>query len=301
MSKLKLGKFVEKRLQYFFVIPACLVVFILLGYPVVSSILYSFTDRNLLSKEYSVVGIENYVNILKNQEFWISFSNSITWTVASVTSQLLLGLLTAILLNRIKHFKGLFRTIFIIPWAFPNIVMAFTWKWLYNDMYGVINNTLINFNLIHEPILFLASPHYAMLSMVIINTWFGFPFMAISILAGLQAIPLDNYEAARIDGANGWQAFLYITIPHIKIVIGLIVILRTIWVFNNFDLIFLITGGGPGTSTETLPIFAYKTGWVMNNLGQASAISVILLVFLLIISSIYFRVLNKSERGEQNA
>lgn len=301
MSKLKLGKFVEKRLQYFFVIPACLVVFILLGYPVVSSILYSFTDRNLLSKEYSVVGIENYVNILKNQEFWISFGNSMTWTVASVTSQLLLGLLTAVLLNRITHFKGLFRTIFIIPWAFPNIVMAFTWKWLYNDMYGVINNTLLNLNLIQEPILFLASPHYAMLSMVIINTWFGFPFMAISILAGLQAIPMDNYEAARIDGANGWQAFLYITIPHIKIVIGLIVILRTIWVFNNFDLIFLITGGGPGTSTETLPIFAYKTGWVMNNLGQASAISVILLVFLLIISSIYFRVLKKSERGEQNA
>lgn len=298
MNKSKINKFMDKRLQYFFVLPACLIVLVLLGYPVVSSVFYSFTDRNLLSKEYSVVGIDNYLRILKDSEFWVAFKNSLVWTVSSVTSQLVLGMLAAVLLNRIKHFKGLFRTIFIIPWAFPNIVMAFTWKWLYNDLYGVINKTLLNWNIIKEPILFLASPKLAMLSMVIINTWFGFPFMAISILAGLQAIPTENYEAAKIDGANGWHSFLYITIPQIKNVIGLVVILRTIWVFNNFDMIFLITGGGPSSSTETLPIFAYKTGWVMNNLGQASSISVILLIFLLLISSVYFRVLKKSEEGE---
>lgn len=301
MGRSRLGSFIDRYLQYIFVLPACLVVFLLLGYPIISSAFYSFTDRSLLSQVYKVVGLENYIGILRDKEFWEAFSNSIIWTVASVVSQLLFGLLAAVLLNRINHCKGLFRTIFIIPWAFPNIVMAFTWKWLYNDLYGVINTILIHWHLIKEPILFLASPKLSMLSMVIINTWYGFPFMAISILAALQAIPADNYEAARIDGANGWLSFLHITVPHIKYVVGLIVILRTIWVFNNFDMIFLVTGGGPGSSTETLPIFAYKTGWVMNDLGKASAISVILLVFLLLISSVYFRIINKNERGGEDA
>lgn len=290
----------ERRLPVIFLLPALLVVFLLLLYPVVSSLYYSVTDKSLLSDIYQFVGVNNYKSILTDSDFWTAFRNSIVWTVFSVLFQLLVGLTAALCLQHIKKLRGFFRTALIIPWAFPNIVIAFTWKWLMNDLYGYVNAVLMNLGLIDSPILFLANPKLAMPTLLLINTWFGFPFMMVSILAALQAVPKSEYEAAQIDGANAVQSFFFITLPHIRIVVGLLVVLRTIWAFNNFDLVFLITGGGPGTATETLPIYAYLTGWQLNALGKASAVATILLVFLLLVSLIYLKILNRMDKGGES-
>jgi multiple sugar transport system permease protein len=276
--------------------PAALLVLFVLVYPVLSSLYYSFTDRNLLKTDYDFIGFANYAQTFQDDRFWKALSNSVIWTAASVSLQILLGFGAALLLNRIHWFKGMFRTVLIIPWAFPSLVIAFTWTWLMNDQYGFINAILLATGLIHQPILWLADPGLAMISMVLINVWFGFPFMMVSILAALQTIPKDEYEAAAIDGASAWQSFVHITFKHVRIIIGLIAVVRTIWVFNNFEFIFLTTGGGPGNATETLPLYAYRTGWVLSALGKSSAIATILVLLLIIVTSVYLRLLNRWER-----
>lgn len=145
---------------------------------------------------------------------------------------------------------------------------------------------------------FLTSGNSAFWTLVFVNTWFGAPLIMVNVLSALQTVPKDQYEAAQIDGASSWESFLHITVPHIKTVVGLLVVLRTIWVFNSFDMIYLITGGGPGGATETVPIYAYNVGWGLKQLGKSSAVTVLLLVFLLFVCSMYFRILNKWDKEE---
>ena len=135
--------------------------------------------------------------------------------------------------------------------------------------------------------------------MVFINIWFGAPLIMVNVLSALQTVPKDQYEAATLDGSSAWQSFIYITVPHIRRVVGLLVVLRTIWVFNSFDMIYLITGGGPAGLTQTVPIYAYNTGWGLKMLGRSSAVTVLLLIFLLLVCSLYFRLLNKWEMEDK--
>ena len=283
--------FTENNLKYIFVLPALIVLVLLLGYPIIMSLYYSLTNKNLIKPTFEFVGFANYTGIFTDKVFWISFKNSAVFTFWIVLLQLVIGMIAALALNRISKLKGLFRTLLIIPWTFPNIVMAFTWNWLFNDLYGPINGLLLHWGVISKPILFLAKPELAVVSVILVMVWFGFPFMMVNILAGLQSISRSEYEAAEMDGAGAIQSFIHITLPHIGKVIGLLVVLRVVWVFNNFDLIYLLTGGGPGTATQTLPLYAYRTGWGLNNLGSASAIAVTLLVFLMLCTNIYFRLI----------
>ena len=291
----KFKKHFDKNLKYYFLFPAIGILIMLLGYPIISSLYYSLTDKNLIQPVTSFVGLQNYIEVFKDPSFWIAFKNSIFFTSAIVILQLIFGMVAALALNCINKFKGLFRTLLIIPWTFPNIVMAFTWNWLFNDLYGPINGILLNMNLIEKPILFLAKPHLAVISIIMVMVWFGFPFMMVNILAGLQSISNSEYEAAQIDGATPLQSFFFITLPHLSKVLGLLIVLRVVWVFNNFDLIYLLTGGGPGESTQTLPLYAYRMGWGLNSLGKASAVAVILLCFLLLCTNLYFWMANKKE------
>lgn len=283
-----------------FVMPAVILVIALIMYPVLSSIIFSFTNKHLIRPTYEFIGFSNYKEILTNLEFYTAFLTSIKWTVLSMIAQVFVGLVLAMSLNRVTKFRGIFRTILIIPWAFPSIVIAFSWKWILNDIYGFLPNILMSLNITDTPINFLANPDIVFWTVLFINTWFGAPLMMVNILSALQTIPSDQYEAAQIDGASSWQSFYHITLKHIRFVIGLLVVLRTIWVFNNFELIYLITGGGPTNITTTLPIFAYNTGWGMKQIGMASAVSVILLLFLLTICFFYFKVLNKWEKEDHS-
>ena len=255
--------FADRHMEPIFIAPAMVVTIVLLAWPICMSIYYSFTNKSLLGKPVEFVGLSNYVSVLQNSEFYISLWNTVVYTVLSLSLQLLFGFIVALALNRITRFKGLFRTLCLIPWAFPMIIVSFTWSYLLNDIYGIVNGKLLAWGIVSQPIQFLADPKLAMITVSLINVWFGVPLFAINILASLQTIPKELYEAAEMDGATVWQRFRFITLPFVRVVVGLLIILRTIWIFNSFDLIFLLTGGGPGVSTQTMPIFAYRMGWTL--------------------------------------
>ena len=286
------------KINLVFVLPAMLIVFLLLVYPIFSSIYFSFTSKNLIRPYYKWIWFDNFKFVLTNPEFYHAFLTSIKWTVLSITGQLLVGFIAALSLNRIPKFSGFYRTLLIIPWAFPAIVIAFSWKWILNDVYGFIPNLLTQLHITKENINFLADPKTAFWIVLFINIWFGAPLFMVNILAALKTIPREQYEAAIVDGASSFQVFRYITIRHIRGVIGLLVVLRTIWVFNNFDLLYLLTGGGPSDLTTTLPIYAYKTGWNLKRLGTASAVTILLLLFLMAVCFGYFKLLNRWERED---
>lgn len=295
----RVADYLDARLGFLFMLPVLILVAYLLIYPVVTSLYISLTNRHLLRQGYTFVGLENYRQVLADRELWETLANTGVWTVGSLTFQLLLGLVGALLLNRRMTLQWLWRMLIIVPWAFPPIVIAFTWQWILNDLYGVLNHVLMALHLVDVPLLFLGSRNLAMPTIIGVNTWFGFPFFLLAILAALQGIPETEYEAARIEGANAWQTFCHVIFPRIRFTLGIVLVLRTMWVVNSFDFIFLLTGGGPGTTTETLPVFAYFTGWRRYFLGQASAICVILLGILVLSSWFYFRLFQLSHVEEE--
>lgn len=293
------NRFRDRLAGFCFILPAILVVVGLLLYPVISSVFYSFTTKHLIKASYKFVWFDNYIKILTDAEFWLSFATSLKWTVISLTGQILVGFTSAMALNRIKRGSGLFRTLLIVPWAFPSIVIALSWKWILNGVSGFLPNFLVKIGLCSTAPQFLSSGSLVLPTLVFINIWFGAPLIMVNVLSALQTVPRDQYEAAQIDGASPWQSFVHITVPHIRVVVGLLVVLRTIWVFNNFDTIYLITGGGPANLTETVPIYAYNLGWGLKLLGRSSAVTVILLIFLLLVCMLYFKILNKWEKEGQ--
>lgn len=285
--------------RWLFVLPAIIIVLALFVYPIISSFYFSFTNKNLIRPTYDFVGLDNYIAVLKDKGFWNAFLNSLKWTIFSLGGQLLVGFTAALALNKVKHLKGFYKTLLIIPWAFPSIVIAFSWQWILNGVYGFLPNILVQLGLCDTPPQFLTDRVLAFVVLVFINIWFGVPMIMVNVLAALQTVPQDQYEAAEIDGAKGWQSFLYITVPHIKVVTGLLVVLRTVWIFNNFDLIYLITGGGPAGATQTVPVYAYDMGWGTKLLGKSSAVTVLLFIFLMAVCVAYFAVLAHWEKEDK--
>ena len=293
---------VKKRIDYtrwIFVLPALIIVGMLLIYPILSSLYYSMTTKHLIKPAYDLIGFSNYKAVLTDLNFYKALFTSIKWTILSLLGQVLVGFITALAINRVKHFKGVYKTLLIIPWAFPSIVIALSWKWILNGVSGFLPNLLLNLGLVSELPQFLSDSNLVFGTLIFINIWFGAPMIMVNILSALQTIPQDEYEAAQIDGASKTQQFTHITLPHIKVVVGLIVVLRTIWIFNNFDLIFLITGGGPANVTTTVPIYAYKMGWGTKMLGKSSAVTMLLLLFLLIVCLVYFKIIRKWEKEDE--
>ena len=273
-----------------------IIVGLLFIYPFFSSIFFSFTNKNLIMPTYRFVGLDNYKAVLSDPNFFNAFFNSIKWTVFSLAGQVFVGFILALALHRVRRFKKLYRTLLIVPWAFPTIVIAFSWQWILNGVYGYLPNMIVKLGLMDAAPPFLTDTTWAFVCLVFINIWFGAPMIMVNVLSALQTVPQEQFEAAKIDGASSWQVFRYITFPHIKVVVGLLVVLRTVWIFNNFDIIYLITGGGPSNATMTLPIFAYNLGWGTKMLGRASAVTVLLFIFLLAVCFIYFSIISKWEK-----
>ena len=292
----KINRFKAGMASFCFILPALLVVGLLLFYPVVSRLFYSFTSKHLIKSGCEFVWFENYVRILRDEEFWSAFLTSIKWTAASLLGQVMVGFTAALALNRIRRGRGLYRTVLIIPWAFPSIILALSWKWILNGVFGFLPNFLVKIGLCDTAPQFFSNSNLVFPTLVFINVWFGAPLIMVNVLSALQTVPQDQYEAAQLDGASPWQSFVHITLPHIRVVVGLLMVLRTIWVFNNFDTIYLITGGGPAGLTQTMPIYAYNTGWGLKQLGRSSAVTVVLLIFLLLVCMLYFKLLDKWEQ-----
>ena len=273
----------------------------LLIYPLMSTLVYSFTNKTMTKTTFKVIGLTNYINVLKDPAFFAAFGHSLLWTAGSVLGQVIVGFAGALSLNRIKNKKvqNAFRICAIIPWAFPAIATAMVWKWMLNGIYGFIPTVLMNLGITDNMPQFLSTSRLAMPTLIFINIWFGAPMILVNVFAALQTIPQDQYEAAQIDGATSRQTFFYITAPHIRTVVGLLVVLRTVWVFNNFDMIYMITAGGPAGASSTMPLYIYDTGWTGMMVGKASAASMLLLMFLILLCILYFLVINRWEKEER--
>lgn len=288
------ANWLDARLTIVFLIPGLTCLFALTLYPVFYNIVISFTNSSLLFPGAAFSGLANYKQVLADPQFWWSFARTLVWTLISVLGQLLIGLVAALALERVTHGRTALRLALVVPWAFPSIVLAFSWRFMLDPLYGVTNHLLMIVGLIDAPVAWFGDMNWAMPAVVLMNIWFGFPFMMVAIIAGLQSIPRDHYEAARVDGASYWQEFRYITLPGLLQVLAALVVLRTIWVFNNFEFIFLSTGGGPVDVTTTLPLYAFNVGWQQYNIGRMAAVSVIMIVILMLVLAVYFRILRSA-------
>jgi len=235
----------------------------------------------------SFVGLGNYWRALSDNEFWISLRQSVVWIIAVVGLQFALGFIAALLLHRSFTGRAIARALVIVPWALPSVIIGLMWTWMLDFNLGLINDTLLSLGLIARPIAFLADPDWAFWSVVLTLTWQGFPFFAVVILAGLQAIPKELYESAAIDGANTRQSFRHITLPGLKQVIATALLLRIIWVANSLDVILVMTGGGPGLATHTLPLYAFLRASGGMEYGYGGALAVMLSLMLLGIVAAY--------------
>lgn len=275
---------------YLFLAPAMVVTLAVVLVPVAQTVWMSLHDFVLYRpKNVPFIGLGNYARMLGDETFWISLANSAWWIGLVVGGQFLLGLVTALLLNQSFWWRGLARSLIIIPWALPSVIIGLTWTWMYDFNVGVLNDLLLRAGLISAPIAWLASPATAFYSIVLALIWQGFPFFAVTILAGLQTIGDELYEAAEIDGASRWQRLRYVILPAIADVIATALLLRTIWVANSLDIILVMTGGGPGLETHTLPLYAFLKAYAGMEFGYAGALAISLTAVLLVVVIAYVR------------
>ena len=281
-----------RRLEHLpFLLPALLVTAAVVLYPVLQTVwlaLHQFVLFDPDSRRF--VGLGNFAEILLRDElFWVSLGNSALWVVAVVGLQFLLGLATALLLNQSFTGRALARALVVVPWALPSVIIGLMWTWMYDLNLGVINDLLLRLGLVDAPVAWLAQPSTALGAVIVALVWQGFPFFSVMILAGLQTIPAAHYEAAAMDGATRWQTLRYVTLPALREVIATALLLRMIWVANSLDVILVMTGGGPGYASHTLPLYAFLKAYSGMEFGYASALSLTLTLLLLAVVASYVR------------
>ncbi|MBW4535955.1 MAG: sugar ABC transporter permease [Pleurocapsa minor HA4230-MV1] len=275
----------EKITGWIMLFPALLVLGLVFIYPIARAFWLSWFTENLGTQLQPVfTGLGNYQRMLGDGRFWQSLSNTAIFTIISVFLELLLGLGVALVLNKSFWGRGVVRTVAIIPWALPTAVMGLAWAWIFNDQYGVVNDLLLRLGLIDTGINWLGTPTLAMIALIVADVWKTTPFISIILLAGLQSISEDLYEAHRLDGASSWQSFTQITLPLLMPQILIALLFRFAQSFGIFDLIQVMTGGGPAGSTETVSIYIYST--VMRYLDFGYGAALVVVTFLLLVFAV---------------
>ena len=267
-----------------FVLPMVVLMVGLIFWPFISAILMSTTAFNLQTGETMSVGLRNYQRLFTSSDYILSLRNTIVFTFWSLSIKFVTGMVIALILNSRVPFRGLLSAIMLLPWIVPEIVTALAWKSIYDPLFGGLNPILLGLGIIERPLGWLSDPQMAMGSVIAVNVWKGIPFFTLLLLAGLKAIDNEQYEAAEVDGANAVQQFRYVTLPGLRYVILVVLLLSFISTFNQFGLIFLMTGGGPGGATKLYSILAYEKaiGSLQYGPGSAIALSVAPLMALLI-------------------
>lgn len=274
-----------------FVLPALLLLFFVTVYPVIYVVYLSMQRRLIIFDVSQFIGADNFLFMMRDERFWNALKNTLYFTAVSVPLEILLGLGIAVLIHRHFRFKGFARAIILIPWAVPTVVSAKMWEWIYNADFGILNHLLgANIN-------WLGDPLWAIHAAIVMDVWKTTPFAVILISAGLQVIPVDLQQAARIDGAGAWQVFWKITLPLLSPVILVVFIFRTLDAFRVFDAVYVLTGGGPANTTETLSIYAYKVLFQTLQFGYGSALSLFIFCSVGCISIFYIKLLTKGGGG----
>ena len=273
-----------------YVMPAVILLSLVTVYPVLSVLYLSLHRRLPIFDIKKFVGLDNYRFLLQDDRFWNALRNTVYFTGVSVTLELLLGLCFALLLNRTFRLKGIVTAFVLVPWAIPTAVSARMWEWIYNADFGILNH------LLGVKINWLGSPFWALNAAVFMDVWKTTPFVVILLLAGLKVIPRELYQAARIDGAGAWPTFRRITLPLLMPVILVVLIFRTLDAFRIFDAVYVLTGGGPANTTETLSIYAYKVLFQTLQFGYGSTLAVVVFLCTGAITVLYIRFLRTGGR-----
>ena len=260
---------------------------VVIVYPAVYAIELSFQNAQSFISEPEWVGFDNYLRVLSDEEFWNALWRGIIFAGTAILLQIVLGIGFAMLLDAAIPFKRLFRGIAILPYLLPTLIVALTFRWMLNDPIGVI--TVAMQDLGFGTVDWFGSPTLAMGIVITISVWIWTPFVTVAILAGLQSVPESLYEAAKVDGASAWQRFWHVTIPQLGPVLTVVVLLRAIWMFNKFDIVWLMTGGGPLQATEHLPILAYRKAFQSYDVSTGATVSTISFLILAVAVLIYFR------------
>lgn len=269
----------EAALGWLLLAPVLLVMLVLVVWPFSTAIWISFTDKSI-GRDANWVGLANFQQVLSSPRFVKAIQNSLIFTIVAIALKFVLGMAMALVLNKAFFGRNVLRAYFLVPWVLPGFVAYMIWRWFLDPLQGVMNYALTDLGLITFPLEFLSSPATALPSVILAHVWRSFPFFGIAFLAGLQNIPAEQYEAAAVDGANGWQKFLFVTLPGLRHVILVVLMLSTIWTFNAFEPIYLLTGGGPADATIVYTVLAYEMGIVNMRLGEASAVPVMILPIL---------------------
>lgn len=271
----------KKIAPYLYVMPVLILLLIMYGYPLIKSIIMSLQDYKLTSSGSAPFNdFANFKKMFSDTDFLLLLKNSLIYVIISVVAQFVLGLILALCLKTKFRGRGIYQSIVFLPWAFSSFVVGLMFRWSFNGEYGVVNDILMKMGIIKENVAWLGTPGLSLAVVIIAMIWMGIPFFGIMILAALQSVPDDIYEAADIDGCGMFRKFFSLTLPYIKPTIIMTVLLRTIWIFNSFDLIVIITGGGPVNYSQTLPSYMYSKAFASYDFGLASAFGVLLIVIL---------------------
>ncbi|MEG1516079.1 MAG: sugar ABC transporter permease [Clostridia bacterium] len=295
-GKRKTGRIYQRAFPYLLIAPVAIYLLTMLLGPLLYGVWMSFTNK-AVGLPSRFVGLSNYVKLWSNGEFLIAAKNTFLYTLLTVGLKVILGMVMALVLNAPLRFKNISRGLMFIPWALPTVVTVIVWKWMFSDVGGVLNAIFMNLGIVDTKIAWLSTPLMAFTSVVAVNVWRGTPFIGMSVLSGLQSVPTDMYEAAKIDGVNPWQELRYITLPSIKDVLMLSTLVTTIWTFSDFEIIWLLTKGGPINATQVISTLSYTIGIQRMSTGQAMAASIMFMpVMILLVNLVTAKTLGK--KGE---
>jgi multiple sugar transport system permease protein len=277
------------------VLPALLLLLCLTIYPVGYGIWLSFFDKHALFPQARFVGLANYAYLLRDAQFWASLWNGTVYALTTIALQVVLGVATALLLHQAFPGRNLVRGLVLFPYMIPTVVAVILWKWLLNNQFGLVNYLLVELGLVSQPISWMGRS-WIMASLILISVWQFFPFVVLAVLARLQTIPEELYDAAKVDGASALRRFWHVTLPQLRAVLFITVLLRAIWMFTKFDTVWLITqGGGAEKYIRTLPVYAYLRTFNYYQAGMGAAIATVMFLILVVATVVYFRTLRREE------
>ena len=294
-------KFRDERIFYWTALgPTAVLIAFVIVLPIVYTLALGFFDQNTLTRTWRFVGFANYGDLIADLEFWLAFRNGFVFTAGSTLLATVFGLAVAVLLDCNFRGRGPLRALVIFPYIVPSIVVAFIWKFIFSGR-GIMNDFLNLVGAQSVSVPWLGDQRFAMIAVIVISAWTWFPFAAITLLAAIQNVPHDIYEAAALDGAGRVARFIHLTLPLLAPAIMVVVLIRAIWAFRNYDMIWLLTGGGPIGATEVLPTMAYKEAFGLFRMGHASAVAVSLMVFVTMLAALHFRVGARLRRAYDTA
>ena len=286
----------KKASPYLLLVPALLFTVFVLAYPLVQNLINSFSDVSMITGNSGWTGLSNYKHVFEDTLFWRSFRNTSVYAVVGTALALVMGLGFALLLNlKLGKIDTIMGCLYTVPWVISPVVAGFAWKWLLNDNFGVVNYWLAHLGIAKVGTTWLGDPHTALVCVMLARIWQFYPFAMVMFLAGLQSIPQEQYEAAAVDGATMIKRFFYITLPNLKTVTSVLLVLGVIWSFNDFNMVFVMTRGGPMNSSMVLPVLVREFSFVQFDLGKGSALSVMIFALLTTLSFLYLKVISRGE------